>query len=73
MLFVYINVTNGSIEQAWLVPSADFAANTSVTTRGLRRFVASMSADSNDKWPQFKIPKGTLAEAVVGRLESSEV
>ena len=53
MLFVYINVTNGSIEQAWLVPSADFAANTSVTTRGLRRFVASMSADSNDKWPQF--------------------
>lgn len=73
MLFVYNNVTTGSVEQTWLVPSHDFAANTSVTTRGLRRFVASMSADSNDKWSQFKIPKGTLAEAVVGRLESSEI
>lgn len=73
MLFVYVDVTNGSIVQSWLVPSPAFEANTKVNARGRRVFSASMSPTSSDKWSAFKVLEGRLAYAVVRRLESSEV
>ncbi|MCD2264447.1 hypothetical protein K3888_17300 [Dietzia aurantiaca] len=71
MLFVYVDVSRGSIAQSWLVPSPAFEENTTVNARGRRVFSASMSATSGDKWSAFRVPEGQLASAVVQRLASS--
>ncbi|WP_271798848.1 hypothetical protein [Dietzia maris] len=73
MLFVYVNVTRGSIEQSWMVPSPVFETNTTVNARGRRVFSTSMSAESGDKWSKYRLSKGELAPRVVQRLESSDL
>ena len=73
MLFVYVDVTRGSIAQSWMVPSPVFEANTTVNARGRRVFSTSMSAVSGDKWSKYKLSKGELAPRVVQRLESSDL
>lgn len=75
MLFVYanVNVTRGSIAQSWMVSSPAFEANTTVNGRGRRVFSASMSAESADKWSQYRLAEGELAPRVVQRLESSDL
>lgn len=73
MLFVYVDVAQGSISQSWLVPSPVFAEQTTVNGRGRRVFAASMAPDSSDKWSRFSIPEGELAAVVVRRLGMADV
>ncbi|EYT62993.1 hypothetical protein H483_0109185 [Dietzia sp. UCD-THP] len=73
MLFVYVDVTRGSIAQSWLVPSPDFEANTTVSAKGRRVFSASMSEGSHDKWSEYRLTEGELAPRVVQRLESGDL
>ena len=73
MLFVYVNVTRGSIEQSWMVPSPVFEANTTVNARGRRVFSTSMSAESGDKWSKYRLAEGGLAPRVVQRLKSGDL
>lgn len=73
MLFVFVDVAQGSIRQSWLVPSPVFAANTTVNARGRRVFSAATSSSSGDKWSEFRVPEGQLASTVVKRLQSGDM
>ncbi|MDX2355965.1 hypothetical protein [Dietzia sp. PP-33] len=73
MLFVFVDVADGSIRQSWLVPSPAFAANTTANARGRRVFSAATSSSSGDKWSEFRVAEGMLASTVVKRLQSSDV
>ena len=73
LLFVYVDVTRGSIKHSWLVPSPEFEASTTVNARGRRVFSASMSPESGDKWSKYRLVEGELAHRGVQRLESPEL
>lgn len=55
MLFVVIDVENGAIDTAWLVPSPDYADKLGQPNgQGNYRFVASMKAGTRDQWSAYR-------------------
>jgi hypothetical protein len=73
MLFLGIDVENGSIMTAWLVPSRTFAAVAGTpTSQGRLRFSASMKANSADRWTEFRLTAAQLPQRILTRLAELE-
>jgi hypothetical protein len=72
MLFVAVDVEQGAVLKAWLVPSGEFATALFGKTdaRGRVRFVASMNEASKDRWAHRRLEPNELASAILARLES---
>jgi hypothetical protein len=68
MLFVAVDVQQGAYTTAWLVPSTDFAAGTSVNGRGRRRFYASLNEASTARWASYRLTPAQLPQHILARL-----
>jgi hypothetical protein len=74
MLFVAVDVEQGAVLKAWLVPSGEFATVLLGKTdaRGRKRFVASMNEASKDRWAHRRLEPNELASAILARLDTLE-
>lgn len=74
MLFVAVDVEQGAILKAWLVPSGEFATALLGKTdaRGRVRFVASMNETSKDRWAHRRLDPNELAPTILARLDALE-
>ncbi len=73
MLFVAIDVTQGIVMKAWLVPSKIYASTLGEpNNRGRYRFGASMKDGSNDRWKPYRLEAHELPPAVLRRLRQLE-
>ncbi|MCX4387295.1 hypothetical protein OG777_10160 [Micromonospora peucetia] len=73
MLFVAIDVVQGIVMKAWLVPSKTYAGTLSEpSSRGRYRFGASMKDGSSDRWRPFRLEAHQLPTAILHRLEQLE-
>ena len=68
LLFVAVDVQQGAYTSAWLVPSPEFAAGTSVNGQGRRRFYASLNETSAARWAKYRLTPPELPERILGRL-----
>lgn len=69
VLFVAIDVVQGRIMTAWLIPSGLFAKKAgNPTSRGRLRFSASLKPNAQDKWASYRLSPGELAARILGRL-----
>lgn len=68
LLFVAVDVQQGAYTSAWLVPSPEFAAGTSVNGQGRRRFYASLNETSAARWAKYRLTPSELPERILGRL-----
>lgn len=68
MLFVAVDVATGAYTHAWLVPSPEFAAGTTVNGQGRRRFYASLSATSKARWAAYRLTPAELPLRILARL-----
>jgi hypothetical protein len=72
LLFVAVEVTTGAYTHAWLVPSPEFAAATTPNPRGRRRFGASLSPSTRDRWRRYRLSPTELPQRILERLEQLE-
>jgi hypothetical protein len=69
MLFVAIDIEQGRVMCAWLVPSPMFAKIVPApNARGLRIFAASMKDASQDQWRPYRLTAAELAPRLLNRL-----
>jgi hypothetical protein len=68
MLFVVVDAANATFGPVWLVPSVNFESATFVSKRGLRRFTASTSATSKDKWASYKVDGEQVAKQLSEKI-----
>jgi hypothetical protein len=69
LLFVAVDITQGRIMNAWLIPSDLFAVNAgNPTSRGRLRFSASLKPGAQDKWVSYRLSPGELAGRILERL-----
>jgi hypothetical protein len=54
ILYVPVDITTGSFEKAWLVPSQEFE-NRSANRRGRLVFSASLKPGTQDQWSRFRV------------------
>ncbi|WIV57791.1 hypothetical protein [Amycolatopsis nalaikhensis] len=70
LLFVAVDIVEGRIMCAWLIPSEAFAANAgNPNSRGRLRFSASMRETSSDKWVSYRLTAAALPSKILNRLE----
>lgn len=67
MLFVPVDIPNGSFEQVWFVPSTKFEAGAS-SSMGRLRFAASLKPQSKDKWAGYKVARADLHKRILTTL-----
>ena len=68
ILFVLIDVGAMSFEKSWLVPSAEFAAHTTVNARGYRRFNDGLES-ARSRWTAYRHDsRAALADGIIRRL-----
>lgn len=72
MLFVAVDVPNGTFDLAWLVPSEVLAARATPNARGRLRFSASPKPTSADQWSDYRVGRAELSRRVLGALRSLE-
>lgn len=71
MLFVAIDISRGTIMQAWLIPSQDYAATLGrPNSRGRYRFGASMKDTTNDRWRPYRLEAEQLPRVILKRLDA---
>ena len=68
MLFVAVDVPTGAYTTAWLVPSEAFAAGTTISGQGRRRFYASLNKASTAKWSAYRLTPAELPQRILSRL-----
>jgi hypothetical protein len=68
MLFVIADVTTGTYDQAWLVPSADFELRAPLDSKSRMKFVASAKVNTKDKWAPYKVTRVDLPSRVLDVL-----
>jgi hypothetical protein len=69
MLFVAVDIKQGAVMKAWLLPSQEYAETLGEpNSRGRFRFVASMKEGTNDRWASRRLEAHELATAVLARL-----
>ena len=74
ILFAAIDIEQGAVLKAWLIPSAEFAEVVGKPdARGRLRFVASMKDGSQDRWANRRLNASQLAPAILGRIRDLEV
>ena len=67
MLFVPVDVIEGTFDMAWLVPSEAFKAGAQRSGTRLR-FSASLKPTSKDKWHAYKVQRSALPQRILGIL-----
>lgn len=72
MLFVAVDVPDGTFNLAWLVPSEVLAARAQPNARGRLRFSASPKPHSADQWREYRVSRGELAQRILNVLDSLE-
>ena len=73
MLFVAVDVDQGTIMRAWLIPSATFGAKaTEPNSKGRFSFSASMKPDAKDQWTPFRLTAAELPRRILDRLAGLE-
>lgn len=73
MLFVLVDVANGAVDTAWLVPSSVFDEQKGTgTTKGSYRFSAALNPQSRDKWAQYRLTSAQLPPVIMKRLDEIE-
>jgi hypothetical protein len=73
LLFVAVEVEQGAIMTAWLVPSPTFAEMVpEPNSKGRFRFSASMKPDSMDRWTPFRLTAAELPRRILARLAELE-
>ncbi|MEU9323098.1 hypothetical protein AB0D91_04675 [Streptomyces canus] len=73
LLFVAVNVEQGVIMKAWLIPGPAFGAMVSKpNSRGRFRFSASMKPASMDRWTPFRLEAAELPRRILTRLGELE-
>jgi uncharacterized protein GlcG (DUF336 family) len=66
MLFVVIDIENGAIDTAWLVPSPDYADRVGQPNgKGNYRFVASMKKETRDQWSAYRCAPTDLPNRIL--------
>jgi hypothetical protein len=69
LLFIAVDIAEGRIMSAWLIPSTLFDEQAGKPTRlGRRRFSASLKPDARDKWASFRLTPSELARRILERL-----
>jgi hypothetical protein len=68
LLFVAVDAEEGVFDLAWLVPSIDFAAATTVNSQSRRRFVASAKEKTQDQWSRYRCSRHDLAGRVLNAI-----
>jgi hypothetical protein len=66
MLFVPVDVKEGSFEMAWLVSSAEFVEGAQRSGDRLR-FAGSLKVASKDKW-SYKVSRASLPQRILAVL-----
>lgn len=69
LLFVVVDAADAAFGPTWLVPSLEFADRTSPSTRHRRRFQASSSDLSRDKWSEFRLERAVLPNRLLEVLD----
>jgi hypothetical protein len=69
LLFVAVDVTGGSFEMCWLVPSLAIAEKLRANARRRLVFSASMKPGARDRWSPYRISRQELAVRVQGELD----
>ncbi|MGZ3302183.1 MAG: hypothetical protein ACXVBG_14860 [Isosphaeraceae bacterium] len=73
MLFVAVDVEQGAIKTAWLIPSAIFGERvTKPNSKGRFEFAASMKPDAKDRWTPFRLTAAELPRHILARLAELE-
>lgn len=65
LLFVPIDVEEGTFDSAWLVPSRVLAARREPNSQGRRVFAASVRAETRDQWSEFRFSRSELADKIL--------
>ena len=68
VLFVAVDVTTGSFDTCWLVPSGEFAAKAGRDRHGRYRFSASAKPNSRDRWSGYRLSRVELPERILAVL-----
>ena len=72
LVFVPVELGDGSFRTAWLVPSRDFHRLASFDSLKRLRFVAATSPISKDKWAQYRVTRSELAVKIEETLNALE-
>lgn len=72
MLFVAVDVPNGTFDFAWLVPSEVLASRARPNARGRLRFSASTKSTSADQWSDYRVGRADLPRRILAVLDSLE-
>ncbi len=73
MLFVAVDVEQGAIMTAWLIPSAIFGEMvTKPNNKGRFAFATSMKPDAKDRWTPFRLTAAELPGHILARLAELE-
>ena len=74
LLFILVDIKHGTISAAWLVPSHEFELLTGTpTSRGMLRFAASASPNSQDKWSSYRLAAADLPWRIVERVQELDL
>ena len=71
VLFVAVDVTMGSFDTCWLVPSREFAAMAGRDSRGRYRFSASARPNSRDRWSGYRLSRVELPDRILAILRTA--
>lgn len=70
MLFVVVDMSDGTLGPMWFVPSVVFKQKTNPNAKNRRQFVASTKSDTQDQWREFKCSRSELPSRILGVLDS---
>jgi hypothetical protein len=66
LLFVAVDIAEGRVIKAWLVPSESYAATLNAPDkRGRYKFAASMKDASMDRWGAYRLDAAELAPRIL--------
>lgn len=73
MLFIAVDIEQGAVMTAWLVPSPDFASISGTpNNQGKHTFSASMKPESKDQWTPYRFGPKELASNILERLRAMD-
>ena len=69
MLYVAVDVVEGHLDMAWLVPSLALAQVVKPNSRKRLRFAASMKPGSRDQWSSYRLLPSALPSKILSELD----
>lgn len=70
LLFVPIDVDEGTFDFAWLVPSNALASRKQPNSQNRRVFAASVKVGTQDQWSEFRSRRGELAREILRAIDA---